>query len=162
MKSASGEKRIDTASRVIKAPPPVIYQAWTDPQALMTWLPPKGMRGHLEAFDPREGGLYRMALTYQEADHAAPGKSSEHTDVIRGKFLQLVPDERIVQLVEFESKDPAFAGTMTMTWALRHVPGGTEVIFRCENVPPGIRQEDHDEGLRASLENLAAFTERED
>lgn len=101
-----------------------------------------------------------MALVYEEADSAAPGKSSKNTDVIRGTFLRLVPDERIVQLVEFESEDPAFAGTMTMTWTFRGVSEGTEVTIRCENVPAGIRQEDHELGLRASLENLAAFTEQ--
>jgi uncharacterized protein YndB with AHSA1/START domain len=145
---------------VIQALPQTIYQAWMDPEALMAWLPPRGMRGQLDEFDPREGGRYRMTLTYRGADHTAPGKSSEHADVIRGLFSQLVPNRRVVQLVEFESDDPAFAGTMTMTWTITPVPEGTEVTIQCENVPTGIRQEDHHVGLRASLENLAAFTER--
>jgi uncharacterized protein YndB with AHSA1/START domain len=51
-----------------------------------------------------------MALTYDQPDHSAPGKTSEHSDVVRGRFLELVPNERIVQLVEFESEDPAFVG----------------------------------------------------
>ena len=117
------------------------------------------MKGQIHAFDPRVGGTYRMALTYDEPGHSMPGKTSEHSDVVAGQFLQLVPDERVVQLVEFESEDPAFAGAMTMTWALAAVPGGTEITILCENVPEGIRQEDHDAGLRSTLENLAAFTE---
>ena len=92
-------------------------------------------------------------------DIRRPGKTSEHSDVVEGKFLELVPDERVVQLVEFESENPAFVGAMTMTWSLAAVPGGTEVTILCENVPEGIRQEDHDAGLRSTLENLAAFTE---
>ena len=43
-----------------------------------------------------------------------PAKTSQHSDVVRGRFLKLVADERIVQLVEFESEDPAFAGAMRM------------------------------------------------
>ena len=49
---------------------------------------------------------------------------------------------------------------MTMTWSLAAVAAGTEVTIRCEDVPPGIRKEDHDEGLRSTLDNLAAFIER--
>ncbi len=71
----------------------------------------------------------------------------------------MIPDERIVQLIEFESKDPAFAGPMTIKWTLADVPGGTEVTVLCENAPEGIRPNDHEAGFRSTLENLAAFTE---
>lgn len=98
-----------------------------------------------------------MTLTYRDAGHA--GKTSENSDTVEGKFLELVPNEKIVQEVEFQSDDAAFAGTMTMTWSIAAVPGGSEVTIRCENVPEGIRKEDHDAGLKSSLDNLAAFTE---
>ncbi len=98
-----------------------------------------------------------MVLTYETSQHPGPGKTSEDTDVVQGRFLELVPDERIVQSVEFVSEDSSFAGTMTMTWSLAPVGGGTEVTIRCENVPVGIQQEDHDVGLRSTLANLAAF-----
>jgi hypothetical protein len=68
------------------------------------------MQGRIDSFDPREGGMYRMALTYEQPVHSVAGKTSQHSDVVRGRFLKLVADERIVQLVEFESEDPAFAG----------------------------------------------------
>lgn len=152
-------KRTDSASRVIKASRQALYRAFLDPTALVSWLPPEGMKGHLHVFEPRVGGSYRMSLSYGAADHATSGKTSEHEDVVHGQFVELVPDERVVQRVEFESDDPAFAGAMTMTWSLAVVPGGTEVTIVCEDVPEGIRKEDHDEGLRSTLSNLAAFTE---
>ena len=151
--------RTDSASRIIRASPQTIYRAFLDPDAWMSWLPPKGMTARIDVFEPREGGTYRMTLTYDEVDHSAPGKTAEHADVVRGQFLELVPDERIVQLVEFESDDPALAGGMMMTWSLAVVPEGTEVTINCENVPAGIRKEDHDAGLSSTLENLAAFVE---
>jgi hypothetical protein len=72
----------------------------------------------------------------------------------------MIPDQRIVERVEFQSDDPAYAGPMTLTWTLRDVPGGTEVTALCENAPEGIKPSDHEAGIRSSLENLAAFTER--
>jgi uncharacterized protein YndB with AHSA1/START domain len=157
--AAQSGQRIDSASRVIKASLRTIYQAHIDPDALVSWLPPSGMRARIDGYNPREGGTYRMVLTYDQPNHSAPGKTSEHSDVVRGRFLELVPNERIVQLVEFESEDPAFAGEMKIAWTLTAVPEGTNVTIRCENVPAGIRHEDHEAGLRSTLDNLAAFAE---
>ncbi|GAB6928089.1 SRPBCC family protein [Paenibacillus sp. JCM 10914] len=161
MENTSSKKRIDSASRVIMATPRTIYQAFINSEALASWLPPEGMSGQIDTFDAREGGNYRMTLTYIGADQISAGKSSENTDVVQGKFLTLVPDERVVQLIEFESEDPAYAGLMTMTWTLTSLPEGTDVTVVCENVPEGIRQEDHEEGLNSTLENLASFKERQ-
>ena len=130
-----------------------------DPKSLVAWLPPKGMIARVDVFEPRQGGTYRIVLMHDEADRSAPGKTSEHSDVVRGRFLELVPNKRIVQSVTFESEDPAFAGEMQMTWTLTEVPGGTDVAIRGENVPAGIRPEDHEQGFRSTLENLAAFIE---
>ncbi|MBB3131452.1 uncharacterized protein YndB with AHSA1/START domain [Paenibacillus rhizosphaerae] len=117
------------------------------------------MKGRIFEFNPVAGGTYRMALTYLENDRTTQGKTSEDTDVVQGTFLELVPDERIVQAVVFGSDDPDFAGEMKMTWTLVADPKGTVSTIVCENVPPGIRKEDHDVGLRSTLENLALYTE---
>jgi uncharacterized protein YndB with AHSA1/START domain len=159
MTNASNKKRTDSASRVIKASPQTIYKAFVDPGALISWLPPTGMKGHLYEFDARSGGAYRMSLTYVGTDHSTLGKTSEHTDIVKGRFLELLPNERIAQLVEFESEDPVFSGEMIMTWTLEAVQEGTTVTIVCENVPEGIRKEDHEVGMRSTLENLAVFTE---
>ncbi|WP_164214346.1 SRPBCC domain-containing protein [Virgibacillus sp. YIM 98842] len=156
MANAPNNRRTDTASKMIKASPQTIYQSFINPEALVSWLPPKGMSGCIDKFEPCEGGTYRITLTY-EVDH--PGKTSENTDVARGKFLELVPDKRIVQSIEFDSEDPAFSGEMVQKWLLEPTSEGTKVTIICENVPWGIQKEDHDEGLMSTLENLAIFTE---
>lgn len=159
MTNASSKKRTDSASRVIKASPQTIYKAFVDPVALVSWLPPKGMKGHIYEFDAQPGGAYRMSLTYEGNDRTTQAKTTENADVVKGRFLEFTPNERIVQLVEFESDDPVFAGEMIITWTLASVPEGTTVTIVCENVPEGIRKEDHDVGLRSTLENLAVYTE---
>lgn len=158
MKMNDKSKRTDTASRIIKAPPQAVYRAFMDPESLIAWLPPKGMEGRIDVFNAREGGIYRMTLIYIGSDHPV-GKSSDNSDVSQGEFLELVPGKRIVQRIVFESEDPAFAGAMIMTWNLDEVPGGTKVTIVCENVPEGIRQEDHEVGMSSTLANLAAFLE---
>jgi len=159
MSTEAGEERGARVSRTIKAPRRSIYQAFLDPEAMASWLPPEGMTGRVCMLDAREGGAYRMSLTYADPNHSTRGKTSKHTDVVRGRFIELRPHERIVQRVEFESEDPAFAGAMTIHWTFVDVPGGTEVTIVCENVPEGIRPDDHATGMRSTLENLAAFTE---
>lgn len=149
-----GELRVDTASLIVAAPPEVIYEAFVDRDALLTWLPPDGMTGEILEFEPRPGGAFRMALHYNEPGH---GKTTEDTDVVDAEFAELVPGRRVVQLVRFRSDDPAFAGTMRMVWDLEPADGGTRVIILAEDVPSGISKEDHDTGLRSSLENLARY-----
>lgn len=113
------------------------------------------MTGRFEVFDPRPGGVYRMSLSYE--DSSLTGKSGGGSDVVDRRFVELTPNVRVVQSDVFDSGDPAFAGTMTMTWELRPVDGGTEVIVLADDVPEGISAEDHLPGMNASLENLASF-----
>lgn len=151
--------RTDSATRLVRASPQAVFRAFVDGGALIAWLPPKGMSGRILLFEPWEGGRYRIELTLEGEGHGVAGKTTERTDIASGRFLELVPGRRIVQTCEFESADPAFAGTMVMTWSLEPVPEGTRVAVGAADVPPGIAAGDHEAGLASSLENLARFVE---
>jgi uncharacterized protein YndB with AHSA1/START domain len=144
---------------VIAAPPDQVYAALVDPEALTAWLPPAGMTGTFERFDPRPGGSYRLVLTYVDAA-GARGKATAASDIVESRFVDLVPGVRVVQAVDFVSDDPAYAGTMTMTWQVAEVDGGTRVDIVADDVPDGITADDHAAGLDSSLANLAEFLER--
>lgn len=150
--------RTDSASRVIAAPVDAVYAALVDPVALVRWLPPEGMSGRFEHFDLRPGGGYRLVLTYDDPD-TAEGKTTADSDVTVVRFLDLVPGEKIIQAVDFESTDPNFSGTMTMTWRVAAVEAGSEVSIVAEGVPSGISAEDHAIGLASSLQQLAVELE---
>jgi uncharacterized protein YndB with AHSA1/START domain len=150
--------RTDRASRVIDAPVASVFNAFVDRDALLAWLPPGGMTARFERFDPTPGGSYRLVLTYADPTDA-PGKSSADSDIVEARYVHIVPDDRVVQAVDFVSDDPAFAGTMTMTWAAKAVDGGTRVEFIADDVPDGISADDHAAGLTSSLENLARYLE---
>jgi len=160
MSANADRRRSDAATRVIGASPDTIYQAFANAASLMQWLPPLGMSGQALEYDFREGGRYRIELRYDEKMSTESGKTTDRTDITNGRFLELLPDRRITQSVEFESSDPAFADEMTMTWSFDTAPEGTRVTVTADNVPNGISKADHDAGLRSSLENLAAFVER--
>lgn len=144
---------------MLAAPCGRVWAALVDPDALMVWLPPGEMTGRFEWFDARPGGSYRMVLTYADAA-GAPGKATADSDVVEARFVDIVPGQRVVQAVDFVSDDPAFAGTMTMTWEVTAVEAGTRVDIVAEDVPDGISAEDHAAGLSSSLANLAAFVEQ--
>lgn len=154
--------RIDRCERRIAATPERLYRALTDREMVERWLPPEGARGVVEAFEPRPGGAFRMTLVFDVADGDSVGKTTDNTDVVEGAFVELVPERLVRQRFEFRSADPAFAGTMLMTWTLVPHADGTDVIVTAENVPPGIRPEDHQAGLTSSLANLAACVEQQD
>src|SRR5439155_4491000 len=148
--------RTDRASPAIAAPVVRVFDALVNRDALLAWLPPRGMTARFERFDPRPGGSYRLVLTY--ADPAdSRGKSSADSDIVEARFVDVVPDVRVVQAVDFVSDDPEFAGTMTMTWAVAAVEGRTRVDITADDVPDGISPEDHSTGITSSRENLATY-----
>jgi uncharacterized protein YndB with AHSA1/START domain len=157
MREQASQGRTDSASIEVGAPPDALYAAFADPTKLMKWLPPGGMTGSALEYDFREGGRYRIALTFDDSAPANAGKTTGRTDVSTGRILSLVPNRRIVWSVEFESKDAVFAGEWLMTWSFEPTAVGTKVTITAENVPSGISQADHDAGLRSSLENLSRF-----
>jgi uncharacterized protein YndB with AHSA1/START domain len=150
-----GMGRTDLASRVVTADAERTFAALVDPVQLSVWLPPAGMSAMFERFDLRAGGSYRLVLRYAEPP-VGGGKASADSDVVEARFVEIVPGVRVVQAVDFESDDPTFAGTMTMTWTVTSLGDGTtRVDLRADDVPPGVSAEDHAAGLASSLDNLA-------
>jgi len=147
-----------TLHQQINAPRHQVYAALLDPAAVQQWMVPDGMTSEVHYFEAREGGQFRISLTYEEPTGA--GKTTAHTDTHHGRFVALVPDERVVQAVEFETDDPSMQGEMLITYALADAPdGGTDLRATHEMVPPGISPEDNATGWRMSLGKLARLVE---
>lgn len=141
----------------VNAPRAEVYRALLDARAIAVWMVPAGMSSHVHLFEAREGGRFRVSLTYDSADGA--GKTTAHTDTYHGLFVKLVPNEQVVEVMEFETDDPAMRGEMTVTFTLAEVDGGTEVLGVHENLPPGVAPADNETGWRMSLEKLARLVE---
>lgn len=144
-------------SRHVKAPRSAVYRALLDAEAIARWRVPAGMSSHVHEFDAREGGSFRVSLTYDAP--SGTGKSDSNTDTYHGHFARLVPVEQVVEVLEFETADPALGGTMSMTTSLRDADGGTEVLIVHEGIPDSVPAGDNETGTRMALDSLAELVE---
>jgi uncharacterized protein YndB with AHSA1/START domain len=144
-------------TRHVNAPRSAVYRALIDPDAVVQWMVPDGMSSRIHSFDAREGGTFRISLTYNQP--TGTGKTTAHTDTFHGRFVKLVPNEQVVQVVEFETADPAMQGEMTINYTLADADGGTDVVGLHEGLPPGVSPADNELGWRMSLRKLAALVE---
>lgn len=139
-----------TFHRVLKSTPERIYRAFTDPDAMMKWLPPHGFYGKVHEIEAKVGGRYRMSFT-----NLTSGSSHSWT----GQFVELNAHERIVHTDKFD--DPNLAGEMKTTIALRKVFCGTELRIVQEGIPAMIPAEACYLGWQESLALLTQLVEAE-
>lgn len=141
----------------IKAPREKIYAALLSPQDIVKWKVPNGMTAEVHTFEPREGGAFRVSLTY--SDGGMRGKTTAATDTYHGHFVKLVPNERIVESMEFETDKPEMHGRMTISYSLETSGSGTDVIAMHEHLPPGVSPADNEAGWLMAMAKLAALVE---
>ncbi|WP_194820470.1 SRPBCC domain-containing protein [Nocardia sp. XZ_19_385] len=142
----------------VNAPRSAVYRLLVDAEAVQTWQVPTGMSSEVHEFDAREGGRFRISLTYD--DPTRTGKTTAQTDTHHGRFVTLIPGEQVVQIVEFETDDPAMGGQMTIAISLADAEdGGTDLTAIHENLPSGLDPEQNELGWRLSLAKLAALAE---
>ncbi|KWI72914.1 SRPBCC family protein [Burkholderia ubonensis] len=144
-------------SRHLNAPRAKVYRALLDPHAIEQWKAPDGMTCRVDAFDAREGGAFRITLTYDAPTDA--GKTTARTDSYHGRFVTLVPNELVVEIDAFETDDPALRGAMTITITLSDDAGGTRIDAVHDGLPPGVPAADNERGWRMALAKLAALVE---
>ncbi len=136
--------------RVLRAPPERIYRAFLDADAMAKWLPPNGFTGKVHHIDAKVGGTYRMSFT---------NFGTGHSDSFGGKYLELVPNQRIRHTDAFD--DPSLPGEMQTTITLNKVSCGTELNIVQEGIPAPIPLEACYLGWQESLALLAKLVEAE-
>lgn len=138
------------------APRARVYAMLLDAAHIPRWRVPDGMRAEVHAFEAYPGGRFRVSLTYEDASE--PGKTTAHTDTYGGRFVELVPGERIVEELAFETTNPAMMGVMRITTVLTdREDGGTDLEATHEGLPPGVSPADNEEGWRMAMGRLAAL-----
>jgi uncharacterized protein YndB with AHSA1/START domain len=141
----------------VKAPQAAVYRALLDARAVAAWMVPDDMTSQVHLFEAREGGAFRISLSYDAP--TGTGKTTAHTDTYHGHFLRLVPNEQVVEVMEFETGNDLMRGEMTVTFTLMEADDGTELLAVHDDVPPGIAPADNELGWRMSLQKLARLVE---
>jgi len=136
--------------RVLRTSPEKVYRAFLDADAMAKWLPPNGFTCKVHHLDAKVGGTYKMSFTNF-------GSGNGHS--FGGKFLELVPNERIRHTDKFD--DPNLPGEMQTTITLKKVSVGTELNIVQEGIPEAIPAEACVLGWQESLTLLAMLVEPE-
>ena len=91
-------------TRMFDAPARLVFEAWSRPELFRKWWVPRSMGMTLRScdMDVRTGGTYRLVF----------GDDPENTMAFFGKYLDVVPDKRIVWTNE-ESGDAGSITTVT-------------------------------------------------
>jgi uncharacterized protein YndB with AHSA1/START domain len=136
--------------RVLRSTPDRIFRAFIDPDAMAKWLPPHGFTGKVHSMDARVGGGYKMSFkNFTTGDSHSFG----------GKFLELVPGERLRYTDQFD--DPNLPGEMVTTVTLKKVSVGVELNVVQEGIPEAIPAEACYLGWQESLTLLTQLVEAE-
>ena len=136
--------------RVLRASPERAYRAFLNAEALSKWLPPNGFTCKVHQLEARVGGTHKMSFT---------NFTTGNGHSFGGRYLELVPNERIRYTDKFD--DPNLPGEMTTTVTLKKVSVGTELSVVQEGVPGVIPPEACYLGWQDSLRNLASLVEPE-
>ena len=136
--------------RVLATRPEKVYRAFLEADALAKWLPPNGFACTVHHLEPKVGGMFKMSFR-----NFTTGKSHS----FGGKYVELVPNERLRYTDNFD--DPNLPGEMTVTVTLNAVSVGTDVSIVQEGLPDAIPVEACYLGWQDSLRNLAELVEPE-
>lgn len=134
--------------RVFTVTPEKVYRAFTEPNALASWLPPYGFLCVIHNIDFKTGGSYNMSLI---------NFSTGNRHSFGGKYLEIKPNEFLKYTDKFD--DPNLPGEMITTVSLKKVSCGTEIKIIQEGIPAAIPVEMCYLGWQESLEKLKKLVE---
>ena len=139
-----------TLHRVLKATPEKLYRAFTDANAMASWIPPYGFLCSVQQFEAKVGGTYKMSFT---------NFSTGNSHSFGGKFLEIKPNEYLRYTDKFD--DPNLPGEMITTIWLKKNIAGTDLKITQEGIPEAIPLEGCYLGWQESLRLLAQLVEAE-
>ncbi|MBA4251273.1 MAG: polyketide cyclase [Chlorobiaceae bacterium] len=137
-----------TLHRVFAAPVEKVYKAFTDADAMASWLPPYGFVCKVHSMDFKIGGTYKMSFTNFTT-------GTEHS--FGGQYLEILPNELLKYTDQFD--DPNLPGQMMTTIKFKKVLCGTELIATQEGIPDIIPAEMCYLGWQESLDKLKRLVE---
>lgn len=134
--------------RVFAAPSEKVFRAFTEPDAMASWLPPYGFIAKVHNMEVKKGGSYKMSfINFTTGNGHSFG----------GEYLEIIPNELIRYTDRFD--DPNLPGEMITTIKLKKVSCGTELLATQEGIPSAIPEEMCYLGWQESLDKLKRLVE---
>ena len=134
--------------RVVTATPEKVFRAFTEANAMASWIPPYGFLCVVHSMDVKIGGSFKMSFINFTT-------GNEHS--FGGTYLDVKPNEFLKYTDTFD--DPNLPGEMTTSVWLKEVACGTEIKILQENIPAMIPTEMCYLGWQESLEKLKKLVE---
>lgn len=134
--------------RVLKASPEKVYRAFTEANAVASWLPPYGFLCTVHELNVKVDGTFRMSFH---------NFSTGNGHSFGGKYLEVKPNEFLKYTDKFD--DPNLPGEMITTVSLQKVSVGSEIKIHQENIPSVIPTEMCYLGWQESLDKLMRLVE---
>ncbi len=134
--------------RVFSAPVEKVFKAFTDADAMASWLPPYGFVCKVHNMDIKIGGTYKMTFT---------NFTTGNGHSFGGQYLEIIPNERLKYTDQFD--DPNLPGKMITTIELKKVLCGTELFATQEGIPDSIPTEMCYLGWQESMDKLKRLVE---
>ena len=82
-------------TRILDAPPELVWKAWTDPKYVMQWWGPKGFTAPVCKIDFRVGGKFLCCMRSPDGQEFWNG----------GEYHEIVPNEKIVSSMYFADSE---------------------------------------------------------
>ena len=136
--------------RVLKASPEKVYRAFTETNALASWIPPYGFLCTVHEMNVQVDGTYKMSFH---------NFSTGNGHSFGGKYIEIKTNEFLKYTDKFD--DPNLPGEMITSVWLEKVSVGTEIKILQEGIPSVIPVEMCYLGWQESLEKLAKLVEPE-
>lgn len=136
--------------RILKASPEKVFRAFTDADAIASWLPPYGFLCTVHELNAKTGGTFRMSFK---------NFSTGNSHSFGGKYIEVKSNESLKYTDKFD--DPNLPGEMTTTVLLRKTVAGTEIKIQQDGIPAVIPAEMCYLGWQESLDKLMRLVEPE-
>jgi uncharacterized protein YndB with AHSA1/START domain len=136
--------------RVLKTTPEKVFRAFTEANALASWIPPYGFLCTVHEMNVKVGGTFKMSFH---------NFSTGNGHSFGGEYIDIKPNEFLQYTDKFD--DPNLPGVMITSVWLKKVMVGTEIKILQEGIPAVIPAEMCYLGWQESLEKLAKLVEPE-
>ena len=137
-----------TITRMLEAPPLLVFKAWSTPEHLARWWGPKDFSTPSVKADFREGGAWRSCI-----------RSPDGTDYwMHGTYREIAPPRRIVLTFTWEEPD-AIDTVITVTF--EEVGAGTRLTFHQTPFASVESRDGHAGGWEECMDRLAVYVNQQ-